>query len=456
MSAATSRPHIVFILTDDQAPTAAGFAGNTELQTPHLDRIAREGMTLTNSFVVTPVCSPSRASLVTSRFGSELGIIDWINPNSEPEHGLDPKTVTWPELLHDAGYRTGLFGKWHLGTQDRFHPTRVGYESFVGIRDGGCPSRGATVEVAGKPVKQEGYTADVFTDHALQFIQERDDRPFLCSLHFREPHSPWLPMREEDWEPYSELDPTLPDPDFPNLQVDKVKRMTREYYGSVASIDRNVGRVLALLDELGIAENTLVIFTSDHGYHNGHHGLWFKGNAQWMTNPSPPQEWRDIGPRQRPNLYDQALRVPTAVRWPRIIAPGGVLTRTVTNLDWYPTLLAAADVPLPDGVKIHGHSLLPLLQGAEVEWDDSFYCEYSMRHGATVDMRALRTPEWKLMIDFHHPGRAELYDLGNDPGETTNLIGSVRSDAQAAREDLEARLRARMKSIGDFAGKTPE
>ncbi|MCA9055884.1 MAG: sulfatase-like hydrolase/transferase [Planctomycetaceae bacterium] len=448
---AAQRPNIVFILTDDQAPTAAGFAGNAELMTPHLDRLAQEGAVLTNAFVTTPVCSPSRAGLAVSRYGGELGILDWINPNSEAELGLDPQTVTWMEVLNGAGYRLGLFGKWHLGTQPRFHPTKMGYHEFAGILEGGCKPIGATIEAHGERVENIGYTADVFTDYALDFIRREQESPFVCSLHFREPHAAWLPCPDEDWAPYKDLNPTLPEPDFPNLKVDHVRKMLREYYASVAGVDRNVGRVLALLDELELSENTLVVFTSDHGYHNGHHGLWFKGNAQWQTDPLPPQRCDNIPAKQRPNLYDQALRVPTVVRWPARIAAGRPMERCVTNLDWYPTLLAAAGVSCPSDFLIRGRNFLPLLEGSTVDWNDGFYAEYSMRHGAKTDMRAWRTPDWKLMIDFANPGRGELYDLAHDPGEVDNLFDSDRPEIRAVRDELERALRSRMDEIGDFA-----
>lgn len=450
------RPNILFILTDDQAPTAVGFAGNRDLKSPHLDRLAREGVVLTNSFVTTPVCSPSRAGLAVSRYGSELGIFDWIHPVKEPQLGLDPEAVTWMKLLNQAGYRLGLFGKWHLGTQPRYHPTHLGYHEFAGFLEGGCSPFGATIEVDGKPVANIGYTADVFTDHAIDFIRQHAAESFACSLHFREPHAAWRPCPAIDWAPYESLDPTLPDPDIPGLQKDLLRKMLREYYASVAGVDRNVGRLLEVLDELKLTANTLVIFTSDHGYHTGHHGLWFKGNAQWQTVPLPPQKWDKIPAKQRPNLYDQALRVPTVVRWPAIIGPGRQIGRCVTNLDWYPTLLEAAGVSPAGDVVIRGRSMLPLLTDASTDWDDDFYAEYSMRHGATTDMRAWRTPQWKLMIDFANPGRAELYDLVHDPGETSNLINSNRPDAQLARKDLERRILARMAEIGDTTGSSKE
>lgn len=446
---ADERPNIVFVYTDDQAPTAAGFAGNEELATPNMDRIAGEGAVLRNSFVVTPVCSPSRAELATSRYGTELGIIDWINPREETEHGLNPNTVTWMELLQQAGYATGLCGKWHLGTADRFHPTLNGYDYFMGFRDGGRPPRDPTLEVDGHDVEMTGFTVDLVTDAALEFIRSHRHGPFLLSLHYREPHARWLPTREEDWAPYRDLDPTLPQPDFPGLDVERVKRMTREYYASVSAVDRNLGRVLDLLDSLGIAENTIVIFTSDHGYHTGHHGLWYKGNAHWMLREPPPQQWEDIARVRRPNLYDQALRVPTAVRWPGVIEPGTVIDETVTNLDWYPTLLAMAGLEQPEELTLRGENIVTLLRGEDVAWDNDLYAEYSMRHGARVDMRAWRTPDWKLVLDFAHPARAELYDLAGDPQELENLIDSEDPAVQAVRAELEAKIHAQLAEIRD-------
>ncbi len=446
-----SPPNIVFIYTDDQAPTAVGASGNSEIRTPHMDRVFREGAHLLNSFVTTPVCSPSRAGLMTSRYGTELGITEWINPRSEKELGLDPAIATWPKALQAAGYRTGLVGKWHLGTADRFHPTKHGYDEFAGFREGGAKPVDPVLEIEGETKKCTGFTADVLTDYAIEFLERHRDRAFALSLHFRAPHSAWLPVAEEDWAPYAELDPALPAPDIPNLDVKRVKRMTREYYASVSSVDRNVGRVLDALDRLGVSERTVVIFTSDHGYHHGHHGLWYKGNAHWMTKPLPPKKWEHIAPRRRPNLFDQALRVPTAVRWPGVVRPGTKIEETVTNLDWFPTLLAIAGVPLPEKATVRGRSFVPLLRGEKVGWENAFYAEYSMRHGSKTHMRSWRTPEWKLIVDFLNPGRVELYDLRADPGELTNVASREDSRTRRARAVLSITILEHMRKIGDPA-----
>jgi len=396
---AAPRPNIIFIFTDDQAPWALGLSGHPHAQTPVLDRFFREGAWLKNCFTTTPVCSPSRAALMTGRYGTELGITDWLHPRREALHGLQPGTVTWPRLLQRAGYRTALVGKWHLGLQDRHHPTRFGYEHFYGFRSGGNRPSNAVLEVSGRDRRVPGLLPDVLVDESIRWMTRDDQRPFLLSLHFRAPHSPWLPVAREDWDPFGELDPKLPHPDFPGLDIPRVKRMTREYLASMKSVDRNVGRLLEVLQKRGLSQKTVVIFSSDHGYNMGHNGIWHKGNGHWVLK-SPPAATSRIPRGQRPNMYDHSLRVPTAVRWPGVIAPGTVITQTVTNLDFFPTILAMA------GVESSGHrgrSFLPLLKGRQVPWDNGLFAQYDTRHQSRTSMRAFRTSDWKLVRDFLDP-----------------------------------------------------
>ncbi|MCG8652111.1 MAG: sulfatase-like hydrolase/transferase [Pirellulales bacterium] len=447
-----NKPNIVFIFTDDQAPRAVAAAGDSRFITPNIDRIFHEGAHLTNSFVTTPVCSPSRAGLITSRYGTQVGITDWIHPGQEKDLGLDPNIVTWPKLMSQAGYRTGLFGKWHLGTADRFHPTHFGYDTFAGIRSGGCPPKDPTIELRdGKTSKVAGYTCDIFTDLALEFLRESDGSPFLVSLHFRAPHAAWLPVRPEDWEPFENLDPSIPNPDYPDLDVSLIKKRTREYLASVKSVDRNVGRVLEFLDHQGLAENTIVVFTSDHGYNLGEHGVWYKGNAIRALKKKPPQRWDNIPPNRRPNLWDTSLQVPTAIRWPGVITPGTKIDQTFSNLDWFPTLVSMCNLPVPDDPGLAGHDFTPILRGQKVPWDNDLYVEYSMHHGAKTAMRGWRTRDWKYIEDFANPGRIELYDLKNDPRETVNLARYRRADLEQIKSQLRQRILDRMKALDDPA-----
>ncbi len=446
-AAAEVRPNILFIYTDDQGEWTTGFSGNTEAHTPHMDRIAREGARFPNAFVTTPVCSPSRATLMTGRYASELGIHDWINPRGEPKHGLDPKWPVWPRLLNKAGYTTGLVGKWHLGTAPKFHPTKFGYSYFMGQLEGGCATKDPRLEEDGESRKFTGLTVDILTDRALRFIERNRDGPFALSVHYRAPHEAFLPVADEDMAHHAKLDPTVPS--YPGLTVDFAKKKTRDYYASISSIDRNVGRLLAKLDESKLTDNTVVIFTSDHGYNIGHHGLRYKGNAFWMVKPTPPKKWQHIPAARRPNMFDTSLRVPLAVRWPGVVKPDTVIEQTVDNTDWFPTLLAMAGVALPKDVTVRGSNMVPLLKGQPAGWDDGLYAEYNMRHGATTAMRVIRTPKWKLMRDLQHPGREAFYDLTADPAESRPLGRPNTGQAGAAYDRLETMLMKQAANLDD-------
>ncbi len=443
---AQTRPNIVFVYTDDQASWALGLSGHPHASTPNLDKLFRSGAYLPNSFTVTPVCTPSRAALIAGRYGSELGLTEWLNPRREPFTGLAASVVTWPEVLQSAGYETGLVGKWHLGLLDEHHPTRHGYDFFMGFRGGGTTPADPTLEKDGEERSFRGLTADILTDEALGFLRQPRDAPFLLSLHYRAPHARWLPVAASDWEPFDGLNPVIPNPSFPYLDVERVRRMTREYLASTKSVDRNLGRVMAELATLGQERDTVIVFTSDHGYNMGHSGVWHKGNGHYALLRNPPAT-ANIPSGQRPNMWDRSIRVPTAVAWPGRIAPGLVIERTVSNLDWYPTLVEIAGAEAPDGAELRGRSILPLLLGSSVEWVDDLYGEYSTHHQSRTHMRMLRTPRWKLVRDFLNPERDEFYDLRSDPDETTNRIRDPRAQGAIAR--LSRELAARMREVGD-------
>ena len=166
---ADDRPNLLFIVADDQAEWAMGCSGHQEAKTPHMDRLAREGVRLTNCFTPTPVCSPSRVAILTSRFGTEVGIYDWLNPDKEPQHGLDPNTIAWPRILSAAGYRTGLIGKWHLGLQEQFQPDKFGYQHFMGFLGGGATPLNPELTVDGQKRKVNGFIVDLLAYDALEF-----------------------------------------------------------------------------------------------------------------------------------------------------------------------------------------------------------------------------------------------------------------------------------------------
>jgi len=434
------RPNIVFLYTDDQAQWALGAYGNRDIKTPHLDRLARRGAIFRNAFTVTPVCSPSRAALMTSRYPSELGIADWIDPQREPDLGLAPAAITWPELLKGSGYVTMLAGKWHLGTRDEFHPTRQGFDSFFGFRDGSNQPINPKLEVDGRVRQLTGSLPDLLVDEGLKFVERHRDRPFLLSIHFRAPHTPYAPVPEQDSAPYRTLDPKIPD--VPGLPRERVKQLYREYYASISSVDRNVGRLLDRLEALGLTQQTVVIFTSDHGYMIGQHGLWHKGNAAWLVEGKKGF---------RPNMFDDAIRVPLLVCWPGAVAPATTVDRVVSNLDIFPTILEMAGLGVPRNLELHGRSLVPLLRRQSVSWDYTLFGQYDMHHYQVAQMRMVRTPDWKLVRHFEPGGQDELYHLAEDHGETRNLAGSAEPNHRAQRDELARRIEAWMARIGDGA-----
>jgi choline-sulfatase len=434
-----SRPNIIFLCTDDQAQWAVGAYGNREIKTPNMDRLAARGAIFRNAFTITPVCSPSRAALMTSRYPSELGIADWIDPRKEPDIGLAPAAVTWPELLRGFGYATMLAGKWHLGTRDEFHPTRQGFDRFFGFRDGSNQPIDPRLEVDGQLRQLKGSLPDLLVDKGLRFIDRNRHGPFLLSIHFRAPHTPYGPVPEADSAPYRTLSPTIPD--VPGLPRDRVKQLYREYYASVSSVDRNLGRLIAKLDEWGLDEQTVVIFTSDHGYMIGQHGLWHKGNAAWLTEGKKGN---------RPNMFDDSIRVPLLVCWPGVVAPGTVIDRVVSNLDVFPTILEISGLGLPKNLEIRGKSFVPLLRGHKpANWDDTLFGQYDMHHYQIARMRMIRTPDWKLVRHLEPGGQDELYHLAEDAGETRDLGSSAEPEYVAKRAELLSRIEELMTRIGD-------
>lgn len=460
-----NKPNIIFIYSDDQAYWTLGISGNSDAHTPNLDRLAREGAYLKNSFVTTPVCSPARASLMTSQYASEYGILDFI---PQPGHvlykaqnpiGLDPESITFAEVLQQNGYITGLIGKWHLGdwtesNDKKYHPNNHGFDYFMGLTGGGTDPSDPPLEKNGKVRTYKGLTTDILTDDAIAFIKNNKSRPFMLCLNYRAPHSKWLPVAPEDWKPYNALNPVIPNPNYPALDKEKVKSKMREYLASTTGVDRNVGKILDLLNHLNLANNTIVIFTSDHGYNMGHNGIEHKGNGVWITK-TLPKGTNDVPAKRRPNLYDNSLKVPSIVKWTGVIKPGTIIEELTTNLDWYPTIVEMAGAKLPSNKIIRGRSLVNLLNNGKCDnWNEEFYSEYSMINYAQAYMRSYRTRDWKLVKDFKNPERDELYNISKDSEENINMIYDSRLEIRKVIEDLENKITEQMKIINDPLLKT--
>jgi len=449
------RPNILFIMADDMGAWAMGNAGHPNAVTPNLDRLASEGARLANHFSVSAVCSPSRACILTGKYSLETGVPDILGKNEDD--GLDLSLATMPRAFQQAGYRTALVGKWHLGHADRFYPTRYGYDSFKGFRVGGkerpLSSQDPEVEInQGERRIIKGYTSDILTDLAMDFINESGNQPFFLSLNFWAPHAnqgvatpegdrTWLPLPDADWEPFKDLDPVIPNPDYPDLDIARVKRMTREYLGSVHSVDRNIGRLIAHLKERGILDRTIIVFTSDNGFNLGHSGIWHKGNGWWILTNNRGD---------RPNLLDHSMRVPAIVHWPAKIPPGVVLESANTSLDWFPTLCGLAGVPVDSAWDLRGVDLRKEILENQVS-ERPIFGQYRMWEWNQTgsNLRAYRTNSWKLVVDLEKKVPNEFYDLTRDSAERVNLFASTESRVVEARKQMEAALRTCMEKVGD-------
>ena len=411
------RPNILLFLTDDHGSWATGCYGNSEVRSPHLDRLATEGVRFTNAFTPCPVCSPARACLMTGRTPSQVGIHDWLQ-EEVPEvgdHDWLADEVTLPELLRNAGYHCGLSGKWHLG---RSHRTPRGFHWHFGLpRWQGAHIEEYTYIYNDEAVTLTGNKTRFITDYALRFLEEApEDRPFFLNVGYIATHSPYGNQEPQltalyDDATFRDIPSYQPHPWHKNehfaaghnyTQDDLISRY-KSYYAAVTDIDRNVGRILQQLEHRGQLDDTLVIYASDHGCALGHHGFWGKGNS---TRPL--------------NMYEVSLRVPLLLRWPGKCRAGHVVARCVDHYDTFQTICEWAGVNL-DTVNLAnrnypGRSYAALANTEPAPpWDDTRYGEYG-------DLRMIRTPRWKL-VRRYPAGPDDLFNLDNDPGETTNRAG---------------------------------
>jgi len=451
--AGTARPpNVLLIYTDDHAQWAVGAYGNEEIRTPSIDCLAAQGMRFTQAFTK-PVCSPSRAMVLTGKYSHRLGIPDYI-PYGNPVHvdnGLPAGTVTIASILKSVGYTTGLVGKWHLGYGEKYYPERFGFDHAEGYRYVAPGKRYDNVGqipflVDGKEVERfrnDPRHTDVLVDRAIRFIRTNRRTPFFLFLSIYLPHLPWQFVPDEDLAHYKDRPLTVPDVSrFADVTLgeDELRELMRLYYANITCADRNLGRVFGALDELRLTENTIVLFIGDNGFNVGQHGLLGKGNARILR----------INER-RPNMFDHSVLVPFIVRWPGVVEPGSSSHALVSTIDVLPTLMDITGAEAEDRVQLDGSSMLPLLKGRRgVKWRDAWFDTYDMIYLKESHMRMIRTDRWKLVLHLgenERPlpdgSRHELFDLGNDPKELNSLYGS--QSVTKVQQKLEERLRTWMR-----------
>lgn len=404
--------NFIFIVADDLGYADLGCYGGRESVSPNLDRLASQGMRFTNGYSNSPVCSPTRFALMTGRYQYHLRGAD-----EEPmtgrfrgskEVGLPPSHPTLPSLLRAAGYRTALIGKWHLGYPPHFGPEKSGYEEHFGPLSGGVSyfshvDRGGKHDLVenGEPSHHEGkYITDLLSEKASFYIRERAERneKFFMSLHYTAPHWPWETRANGQADP--EIDKNISHLDGGSIKI--YRQMIRE-------MDEGIGHVLTTLDELDLAKNTLIIFTSDNG------GERFSDN------------WPLVGGKM--DLTEGGIRVPYIVRWPEKIPAGTVSTQQLITMDWMPTILEAAGVNADQDYPLEGISLLPMLADPAVEQTRTLFWRMNYRK-----QRALRTGDWKyLAIEDNE----YLFNISADERERANLARREPERLSALREQYQ-------------------
>ena len=437
---AATRPNVLIVITDDQGYGDLSGHGNPVLKTPHLDAFAKQSTQLTH-FYVSPVCSPTRSSLLTGRYNYRTGVVDTFVGRSM----MHTDEVTLAEMLRDAGYRTGLFGKWHLGDNYPLRPQDQGFQEVLMHKGGGIaqpsdPPGGSSYTDPvlfqnGKEKKYTGYVTDVFTDAAIDFITRKRDQPFFAYVAYNCPHSPFQ-VQDKDWRPYQGID--LGPNAFPKVGSPwATKKLNEEEigraYGMIANIDGNFGRLLAK-----VPDDTLVIFLTDNG----------PGGVRW-----------NAGLRNRKGtVYEGGIRVPFYVRWQGHIAEGKKVDVPAAHIDVTPTVLEACGVPAPKGVKLDGRSQFPWLKGGKPDWPERTLFVQWHRGDVPEPGRAFaaRGPRYKLVQAAGVPSvkyspKLELFDLTNDPFEEKDVAGEQRDVIRDLQSKYEAWF-ADVKSTRQFAG----
>jgi arylsulfatase A-like enzyme len=442
--AAGKKPNILYIMTDDHAAHALSCYGSRINKTPNLDRIAREGMRFENCFVTNSLCGPSRATLLTGKYSHAHGFLR--NGNR-----FDASQQTFPKLLQAAGYQTAVVGKWHLETD----PT--GFDYWNVLPGQGIYHNPVLIEM-GQRKTHQGYVTDIITDLSMEFLKKRDKgKPFCLLYHHKAPHRAWQPDPK-----HAEMfkNQTFPEPETFNddygtrsraareCEMSVAKHLTRgdlkqpipaglspeqektwrytrymqDYLACVAAVDDSVGRMLDFLGKEGLADDTIVVYTSDNGFFLGDHG-WFDKRF----------------------MYEESLRVPFLVRYPGAVKAGATSDRMVINPDFAPTFLDFAGLPIPSDVQ--GRSVRPILEGKPPgDWRTSIYYHYYEFPGAHMVQRhyGVRTQQHKL-IHFYQINEWELFDLAKDPHELKNVyadpayaevVKQMKAELERLRKEL--------------------
>jgi arylsulfatase A-like enzyme len=386
-----SRPNIIYIMADDMGYADLSCYGQKNYQTPNIDRLAERGIKFMNAYAAAPVCTPTRTAFITGRYParSEVGLhepLEWSAKDSTI--GLTPKLPSLGSMLKKAGYETFLVGKWHLGFAPENGPTNNGFDYFFGFKGGGLdyvshrsPRNGPPdLYENDRPVEQEGYLTELLEEKAIALIKRKHETPFFLSMMFNAPHWPWQAPG---------------DAKYPDTVRWTQGGSPAIYAQMVKSMDDAVGRIMKVLEEENLSQNTVVIFTSDNGGEKFSDMGIYKGHKM--------------------QLWEGGIREPALLVWPGKVSPGSVTNQVATTMDWTATILALAKASPPKNISLDGIDLMPVLAGKQKEINRTLYWRISQR----TNNSALRDGKWKYLKD--EKGNEYLFDLNADPSETNNL-----------------------------------
>ncbi len=431
-SIAQKSPNVLLIITDDQGYGDLAVNGNPHVKTPVIDKFAEKSIRF-NQFYVSPVCAPTRSSLMTGRFSLRTGIRDTYNGGAI----MAPEEITIAEMLKKAGYSTGIFGKWHLGDNYPSRPVDQGFDEAVVHLSGGMGQVGdfttwfqgdssyfnPVLWHNGEQEKYSGYCTDIYAAQAIEFMEKNHEKPFFCYLAFNAPHTP-LQVPDEYYQMYKDIDPVAgfekDNRPFPEMN-EKDKEDARRVYAMVTNIDDNLAKLFKKLDELKIADNTLVIFMTDNG----------------------PQQRRYIaGMRGRKgSVYRGGVRVPFFLSYPEKFEGNKDINATAAHIDVLPTLAEICGAKLPTDRKIDGKSLVPLINGNKARFEDrELFFYWTRRYPELYNNMALQKGEYKLVGHTDYNSGIEDFELFNirqDPYEQHNLVPQNKKLALDLKEKMD-------------------
>ncbi|MBD0779373.1 arylsulfatase [Maribacter sp. ANRC-HE7] len=437
----SERPNVIIIVTDDQGYGDLGYTGNPHVKSPNIDAFAEESIRF-NDFYVSPVCAPTRASLMTGRYSLRTGVRDTYNGGAI----MASNEVTIAELLKQVDYKTGIFGKWHLGDNYPSRPMDQGFDESLIHLSGGMGQVGDFTTFFqgnrsyfdpvlwhnGKQEAYEGYCSDIFASEAIDFIEKNHQQPFFCYLAFNAPHTP-LQVPDKYYQQYRDIDPSSGFEDDPRPFVEmseRDKEDARKVYAMVSNIDDNIGKLLRKLEELNIADNTLVIFMTDNG----------------------PQQIRYVaGMRGRKgSVYRGGVRVPFYLRYPDKWKGDKNIEATTAHIDVLPTISELCKVKIPEDRKIDGKSLIPLIEQKKVQSKDrSLFFYWTRRYPVLYQNMALQRGPYKLVGHTDYNAQIEdfeLFNIKDDPYEQHNLIQDKKELAESLKTDLDGMFNELMAS----------